>query len=214
MKNQFLELKDWMQDVLSTIKKDLKSDHLTVDPTFYKAHFGNRPPNRLSQEELLAAYEKELLEGTNEELLEFAVNRWVFKHGDLYQHFADKLTQINPDFDQIKDLTEGQGLFILEGATEKFGAIETFLFSVLNGVVFPKKVLDTLRKGAEAERVAKAKTAVSEEERQNLEKILNIHQREVARLHDKITGVQKKYTTDTEALKKQIRALQKQLVSK
>ena len=158
----------------------------------------------------MAAYEKELLQG-NEGLAEWAVNRWVFKHGDLYNHFAERLSRVNPDFSEIKELNWEQSEAILEGATDAFGAIPVFLFSVLNGVVFPAQLVDQLRKAAEAEKGAQEKKVKEEGEKESLEKIIAAHQREIARMHDKITGVQKKYTTDTEALKKQIKILQKKL---
>lgn len=54
-------------------------------------------------------------------------------------------------------------------------------------------------------------------EQQSIAKILEHHQREVSRLNEKyeskLAGVQKKYAIDTEALKKQIRALQQRLNS-
>lgn len=208
MRNQFETLQNWTQVVLNDIKKDLKNDHLPADPVLHKTYFGNRPLNRLSAEEIFAAYEKELLKGS-EELAAFVVNRWVFKHGDLYQHFADRLEKINPHFDQIETLSEEESAAILADAEEQFGAIPTFLFSVLNGVAFPDPVIEELRKRAEQEQKELQTEAQVREQQQSLEKILAAHQREVARLNDKILGVQKKYTNDTEALKKQIRALQK-----
>lgn len=210
MKNQFQALQNWTQEILNTIKKDIKTDHLHTDPVFYRTYFGNRPQNRLTSEEIFAAYEKELLQG-NEELAEWVVNRWVFKHGDLYQHFAERLSHVNPDFDQIHQLTEEESQTILEGAAESFGAIPTFLFSLLNGVVFPEAILERLRKAAEVEKDAQEKEAQVNSQQQSLEKIIAAHQREISRLNDKIAGVQKKYTTDTEGLKKQIKALQQKL---
>ncbi len=210
MKNQFQTLQNWTREVLDTIKKDLKNDHLPSDGQFYRSHFGNRPQNRLTTEEIFAAYEKELLQG-NEEIAEFVVNRWVFKHGDLYRHFSDRLTQINPDFDQIQQLTVEESQKVLDGAAEAYGAIPTFLFSLLNGVVFPEAVLERLRKAAEIAKAAQAKQEEANTQQQSLEKVLAAHQREIARLNERIAGVQKKYTADTEALKKQIKALQKKL---
>jgi hypothetical protein len=208
MENQFQALQNWTLEILDTIKKDIRTDHLHTDPVFYRTYFGNRPQNRLTADEIFAAYEKELLKG-NDDLAEWVVNRWVFKHGDLYKHFADRLSEVNPNFDEIKQLSEEESSRILDGAAESHGAIPTFIFSLLNGVVFPQTVLDRLRKAAEVEKVAREKKAVRDAEQESLEKILAAHQREVARLQDKINGVQKKYEKDTEALKKQIKALQK-----
>jgi hypothetical protein len=210
MKNQFHALQNWTFEILNAIKKDLKSDHLHTDPVFYKTYFGNRPQNRLSTEEIFAAYEKELEKG-NEPLAEFVVNRWVFKHGDLYQMFAERLEKINPEFDQIKELSEKESQDILKGIPEAHGAIATFLFCVLNGVVFPQSVLDKLEKAALAEKVAQKKEEEGAQEEANLQKVISAQVREIARLNDKLLGVQKKYTTDTEALKKQIKALQQKL---
>ncbi len=215
MKNQFETIQPWIVQILNTIKKDIKTEHLGSDPVFYKTNFGNRPQNRLGAEEIFAAYEKELLKG-NEDLSEWVVNRWVFKNGDLYRHFAERLSAIHPDFDQIKNLTEEQSREVLKG-TEGFDAVSVFLFSVLNGVVFPDKIVEKLRKTAETEAASKKVEEASAAEQQSIAKIVEHHQREVARMNEKyetkLSGVQKKYATDTEALKKQIRALQQRLNS-
>lgn len=213
MENQFRALQHWTKVVLEAVKKDLKTDHLHTDPTFYRNYFGNRPQNRLSMEEILSAYEKELLLG-NPDLEVFIVNRWVFKHGDLYEHFATRLSAINPDFEQITSLSEDQAKSVLQGAAESFGAIETYLFCVLNRVALPKTVLDELLRDAEEEKAANERASEQAEEAANLEKLKATHLREVSRLHDKIAGVQRKYTTDIEALKKQIRSLQQKLALK
>ncbi len=210
MQNQFQTLRNWTTEVFNSIKKDLRNDHLPADLGFYKTYFGNRPLKGLTTEEIFAAYEKELLQG-NEQIAAFVVNRWVFKHGDLYKHFADRLSAINPDFDEIQQLTDEQAEQVLEGAVENFGIIPTFLFTVLNGVVFPQGMLERLEVLASEARRAQDVEESTAQEMQSLEKILASHQRELARLQDKIDGVQKKYARDTEALKKQVKALQKRL---
>lgn len=216
MQNQFENLQGWIPQILHAIKKDIKTDHLPSDAVFYKTYFGNRPQNRLTAEEIFAAYEKELLKG-NEELADWVVNRWVFKHGDVYAHFAERLAAINPDFDQIRALTDAESEQILKGSFESLGAVPVFLFAVLNGVVFPPSVLDRLRKAAEGAREQAASSEKLAEEQQSAEQLAARHQRELARLQEKyesrIAGVQKKYETETAALKKQIRSLQQKLQS-
>lgn len=210
MENQFLALQNWTFEIFNAIKKELKSDHLGSDPGFYRTHFGSRPQSRLTIEEIFAAYEKELMRG-NADLAEWVVNRWVFKHGDLYQHFADRLSQLNPDFGQIQTLSEAESEQILAGAVESFGAIPTFLFVLLNGVVFPHTVRERLRREAEKEREKREKEQEEEAGRESLEKVIASQKREIARLQEKIAGVQKKYDRDIEGLKKQIANLQKKL---
>lgn len=208
MENQFISLKSWMHVLLNAIRKDIKQDHLGSDPEFYRTYFGNRPQNRLNSEEIFSAYESELLKG-NQELSEWVVNRWVFKHGDLYQVFAERLSQINSEFDKIQTLTVEESEKVLEGTVEQFGAIPTFLFVVLNGVVFPDSIRARLLSLAEKEKMSQEKKTQEDEGKESLEKLLAAKEREIARLNDKLVGVQKKYDKDVEGLKKQIRALQK-----
>lgn len=206
----FKTLQPWVAQVLSAIKKDIKSEHLPSNPPFYRTYFGNRPQNRLTNEEVFAAYEKELLQD-NADLAEWVVNRWVFKHGDLYTHFAERLSQINPEFSEIQSLTEEESEQVLAGAAEQFGSVPVFLFSALNGVVFPKPILERLETEAKGalEKQDAAEKAKGEE--QLLTQKIEQQQREIARFEAKLAGVQKKYETETAALKKQIRALQQRL---
>lgn len=202
-----------MKDVLSTIKKDLKSDYLPGDRAFYKKYFGNRPLSRLSTDEIFSAVEQELL-AENEPLGEWVVNHWVFHHGDIYNHFAEKLSEISPDFNELSELSIDESQKILEGS-ESFGAIPVYLFSILNGVVFPAAVFEKLRQAAAQEKQTREAESNAQSEQESLAQIIERQQREISRLQEKyeskVSGVLRKYEMDIEALKKQIRSLQKQL---
>ena len=216
MKNQFETLSPWLPQILQTLKREIKAEHLSKNPSFYRTYFGTRPQNRLTSEEISLAYEKELLQG-NEELTEWVINRWVFNHGEIYRYFAEQLSQIHTDFDEIKNLNEGQSEAILSGALTSFGALPTYLFSVLNRVVFPEAVLQRLREKAEQEEKVQKTEAAALGEKQALDQVIAHHEREMSRLQEKceqkIAGAMKKYTTDIHALKQQIRALQQRLNS-
>jgi hypothetical protein len=213
MQNKFETIQSWIPGILSAIKHDIKTDHLPGSPQFVKTHFGNRPLSRVNMDEIYKAYEKDLLSG-DKELEEWVINHWVFKHGDIYTHFADRLSQVSEDFGSIEKLTHEESNKILEGAVERFGALPCYLFSVLNGVVFPEAVLTGLRDLAEKEEAEKKAGEVGKAKEQSVESYVQ----EIARLHKKheerLSGVMKKYVTEVEALKKQIRSLQKQLLSK
>ncbi len=213
VKNKFETLSPWMGGILSRIKKDLKTDYLPGDRVFYKKYFGNRPLNRLSTDEIFAAVEKELL-GENEALSEWVVNHWVFQHGDIYTHFAEKLSCIRPDFNELSELSEEESQKVLEGS-EPFGAISVYLFSVLNGVVFSSTTFEQLRLAAMREKEAKEAIESSQNLQETLEQIIERQRREISRLQEKceskVAGVLRKYELDTQALKTQIRSLQKKL---
>lgn len=212
--NSFTHVRPWMEHILSSIKKDIKTEHLPKDKSFYKTHFGNRPLNKLTQEEIFAAYEKELLQG-NPDLSEWVVNHWVFKNGDLYRHFAERLSAINPNFQEIQFLTSEQAGAVLAGTEEKFGAAATYIFARLNGVVFSDEIFDLLYQAAIQETESQKRAQEQKNEQESMDQLHARHQRELSRLQekfeDKIFGIQRKYSADVDALKKQIRSLQQQI---
>jgi hypothetical protein len=218
MKEKFQTIEPWLVQILHTIKKEIKTEHLSKSPSFYKTYFGNRPLNRLTNEEICTVYQKELLQGENEEIGEWVINRWVFRHGDIYQHFADRLSQIHPDFDTIKNLDDAQSEKVLSGSVEAFGALPVYLFAILNGVVLSPSALKSLRETAEKEQAAQTQEKAALERSENLEQMLERQKNEMLRLEkkyeDKLAGVMKKHAVDVAALKSQIRSLQHQLSSK
>lgn len=218
MKDKFQTLQPWLSQVIHAIKKDIKVEHLAKSPIFYKAHFGNRPLNRLTNEEICSVYEKELLEGSDEELGEWVINRWVFRNGDIYQHFASRLSEIHPDFDEIKELNDTQSEQVLSGSVEVFGALPVYLFTVLNGVVISSMVLSRLKSAAIQEQANQKEASEALSRKENLDQMIERQKNEILRLEkkyeEKIAGVMKKYATDIEALKKQVRSLQIRLNNK
>ncbi len=215
-KNPFSYVQPWIPQILHTIKKEIKRDHLGSDKQFLKTHFGNNPLAKISFEEIFTVYERELMEG-NEALVAWVINAWVFKNGDLYRHFAERLSEVNPDFSQLVSLTEEQEARVLEGAIEAFGVTNVYLFSRLNGVVFSDLLFDRLHQESFQAMESKKREQEEKEVRENHEQIISRLMQEKTRLQDKyedkLAGVQRKYMTDVEALKKQIRSLQQQLVA-
>ncbi len=211
MTTKYHALHPWLDEILTAIKKDIKTDYLPADTAFCRAHFGNRPINRLAKEEINQAFIKTLLEG-HEEMDAWVVNRWVFKHGDVYSHFAERLSEMTDDFNSLEELTEAQSEAILDGAIEKFGAKAVYFFSLLNDVVFPASVLMKLKKQAEESHGESLAQQSQDLEKMDLEKMQERHEREIVRLTEKyesrLSGVLKRYTVETDSLKKQVRALQ------
>ncbi len=212
MTTKYHALQPFLEEILGSIRKDIKTDYLPGSAAFYRSQFGSRPISRLTSEEINAVFVKELLAG-NEDMSEWVVNRWVFKHGEVYSHFAERLAAVNPNFDAIDSLSIEESRKILAGTKEAFGAKSIYFFAMLNGVVFPESIFAELRMDAETEEAKQKVEEATTNERLELAKILERHEREIARITDKyeqkLAGVLKKYTTDIEALKAQVRALQK-----
>lgn len=150
MQIKFQTLLPWMEAIVTSIKKEIKSDFLESNPIIRRTYFGNLPQNRITSMDISSAFTKEIEKG-NDQISDFVIDRWIFKHGMIYNHFAERLYAVNPDFDQIKELTLEQSAQVLAGAKEAFGAIDTYVFSIFNGVVFPAAVLAGMLQDAKDE---------------------------------------------------------------
>jgi hypothetical protein len=215
-KEKFAMLQGWMPLIIDSIKKDLKNEHLKRDPGFSRLYFPGKNPSKLTIEELSDAYTQALAEGENtEELAEFIANRWLLKHSDLYYYFEQELGKINPEFSEIKDIDQQLATKIMEGATQQFGTISTYLFCVLNSVVFPDEIYKKLGHDAAKHAVEKKEEDKVSAENASAETLQRNQDQQMARVIDKyekkIMGLQKKYLTDVETLKKQIANLQRKL---
>lgn len=214
-KEKFVMLEGWLPIILEEIKRDLKQDHLKRDALFMKKYFPGKSFNKLTLEDLSQGYLKAIADDS-EVLGEFISNRWLLKHGDIYQCFEEELTKINPNFNALDELELEQSRQIVGKSVVQFGAPTTYLFSVLNSVVFPGEIYKQLAEEAlrevEADRSGKKKDAGVK----SLEMLQHEHEAELGRLVDKyekkLLGLQKKYVTDVEALKKQVASLQRKLV--
>lgn len=216
-KDKFAMLQNWMPVIADAIKKDLKNDHLKKDPGFSRLYFPGKNPAKLTSEELAEAYTRAIAtEEGAEELAEFISNRWLLKHSDLYYFFEQELGKINPNFNEIKEIDKATATKIMEASVQQFGAVSTYLFCVLNSVVFPEEIYKKLSQDAVKRAEEEKVEAKASEEDASVEAMQRNHEQQIARLTDKyekkILGLQKKYTIDVEALKKQIANLQRKLV--
>ena len=217
-KEKFTMLQAWMPLIIDEIKKDLKSDHLKRDPGFFRAFFPGKNVSKITTEELTEGYLKAIESNENtEELAEFIANRWLLKHSDLYYYFEQELGKINPNFNELKDIEKSLATKIMEGATEQFGVIATYIFCIFNSVVFPEEIYKKMSQDAVQDAAKAKEEAEINAEEASVEAMKRNHEQLVARLTDKyekkLLGLQKKYTIDVETLKKQIAVLQRKLTA-
>ncbi|MCH9627024.1 MAG: hypothetical protein S4CHLAM2_06580 [Chlamydiales bacterium] len=209
---KFELLRPWLGRVIETVKKDLRNEHLKVDREFCKRYFLGKNFHRISLEEMAEAYYKDI-QGGNTGLGEFITSRWLLKNTDVYGFFEKQLLAISEDFDALDALPEEVATSLLEGSVQTFGPIKTYLFAVLNSVVFPEKLYEDLRNQAENESKKEEEKVVAE----SLAVMQKRHRRELSALTDryekKLSGLQRKYLKDTEGLKEQVSQLQKKLSS-
>lgn len=213
---KFQTLKKWMPNIMESIKKDVKNEHLKKDWQFAKKYFTGVNLNKVTKEELssgyLAAIEQE---EKREEIAEFISNCWLLKNGDVYHYFEEELKRINPNFNEIESINADQSEKILKGSIEQFGAYKSYLFSVLNSVAFSQQHLENLKQLAENENVKEEQETLQNRENKSVEEMKKAYELIISRMSDKyekkLSGLQKKYLQDTEAFKKQIATLQSKL---
>lgn len=213
---KFSILKPWIPSIIATIKKDLKNEHLKQDPRFAKKYFGNKQISKLTNEELAHGYTQAMeQEETPENLGEYLYNRWLLKNTDIYQFFEDKLQKIAPNFTEIVELEKNQSIILMEESIKHYGAPTTYLFCVINSVVFPSDVYGILKKQALDSKHRDEQDTQKHHEQMSVANIHTSYQQQIARLTDKyekkLSGLERKYLNDTDAFKKQIAILQRKL---
>lgn len=213
-KDKFALLKDWMPILFDSVKKDLRNDHLRQDPSFIKKYFSNKNLNKITTEELIEGYLNAIEDG-GEKVAEYITNRWLLKNAEIYNLFEEELTKVNPNFNELVELDRAKSMEIVEKSERQFGAPNTYLFAVLNSVVFPNEVYQHLAQRAKQKSEQQKSEDCDLAEKQTLDSLKRNHDREIARLTDKyekkISGMVKKYTCDVDALKKQVSSLQRKL---
>ena len=209
-------LNSWMPIIIDTVKKDLKNEHLKNDPKFVKKYLTGKNLNKLTTEDIVTAYSTALEQDEKaEEMAEFITNRWLFKNSELYDYFEKALSKISPHFTELTEIDLDKSQKMIEESITHFGASRTYLFSVMNSVVFPKEIFEKLNKLAhEEQKHLEHKEAI--QKKQMLSESLKEHYEEqIARMTDKyekkLSAMERKYFQDTESLKKQIVVLQKKI---
>lgn len=215
-KEKFALLRPWMHSILDPIKRDIKNEHLRKDWDFFNQYFSGKQLNKISLDEMSHAYSQAVAETENaEELGEFLSNRWLLKHSDIYNHFEQELSQVSNNFSDLEMLDKEVSLRMMDKAVTHFGAPKTYLFCILNSVVFPEEVFKILAEKAHIEAAQNVVEQKVEQEKQSFEEMERNHCTEIARLTDKyekkLSGLQKKYVQDVTSLKKQIATLQRKL---
>jgi hypothetical protein len=201
---KFEILGPWIHDIFQLIKKELMRD------AFVQKHLPKRVLDKLPLEEFSAMYLKEIAEG-NEELGDKVLARWVLKHAELYHFFIEELSKVNPKYDEIVDLPSDVSSYILNTSVSRYGAVATYIFSILNAVVFTEDQLQHLREIALLE---KSQAKPPAEEKSAFASIEEVHERYEAKMRKlvekyekRVLGIERKYVQDVEGLKKQIAEL-------
>jgi hypothetical protein len=215
-KEKFADLQEWIPFLVDSVKKDLRNEHLKKDLYFVKKFLPSKNIHKVTTNELAQAYQKAIQEEEQgEDLAEFITSRWLLKNSELYEFFEQQLSQISSDFTNLEEINLVQAQALIEASIHQFGAPHTYLFSVLNSVVFPQESFQTLKIQAQQHQEKEKEETQQAVEQLTVEQMRKEFEREMMRLTDKyekkLAGLQKKYISDVEGLKKQVAQLQRKL---
>lgn len=198
---KFSLLSPWFLDIITSVKKDCKSEHLRLDQQFVRQHFSGMPVHRISLDEMRTVYLQQILSGRNE-LAEFVANRWLFRNMELYRFFAETLEKMFSEFDKIEELPQQQSEELIKGALEKFDCERVFAFVVLNDVAVPETVFSQLQKKA-LEALSQRPPRLDDDEpslRNEMERLKERHEK-------KIQEMTKKHAQELQRLHREISQL-------
>jgi hypothetical protein len=215
-KQKFSDLRIWIPFIINAIKKDLRNEHLKKDLFFVKKFLGSKNIHKIEEPELAQAYEKAIIEEEKgEELGEFVSSRWMLKNTEIYDYFESHLSKVHSDFTELSEIDPVTAQKLISESTNQFGALRTYLFSVLNSVVFTKECFEDMQRKAKEEQQQLEKEQSESSSSLTLEQLQSRFERDTAKITDKyekkLSGMQKKYQTDVDGLRKQISLLQRKL---
>ncbi len=211
-KNKFELLCGLENSIVQSVKKDIKSEMNQKGSLVETKLFEGKRFSGVSLEEMLTRCSSKLQE--DEELAEWVASRWVFKHAEIYQFYSEELSKINPNFDEIASLDPAVEQQLVAESERLFGALNTYVFCVLNSVVLSEASYQRLK----SDSLASLKSSCKEELPMSIDELRKKHELEILRITDryekKIQGLLRKYQVDIEGYKKQVSALQKKIGSR
>lgn len=210
---KFNLLQDWLGELILPIKRDLKNEHLKKDPRFAKKYMG-KPFPKLETADLVAGY-KAALQDEQYHLLDYIFQKWLLKNTDIYEFFSEELQKVYDSFDELETLEEPFAQELAKNSCKQFGAKTTYLFTIVNSVVFPEAILNELKCLAEKQNEEEKNQAPAKSTSSSLEDQLKACEKQMQQMINKyekrLSGLERKYQKDTETLKKQLANLQRKL---
>jgi|GEM_PF-891652 len=214
-RGKFSLLQPFAEEIFRAIKKEIKSE-MAGKNSMLRKKVGVLP-NGVETKELSSLFLKNIItEETEEgeELGEWVASVWINKRGEIFKSFHNALSKISDRYDTLTSLPEEVEKQIFEKAVSDFGALDTYIFAVLNSVVFSEKTFEKLAKFAQTEAEGK-KTGKEGDLAFSVEKAQKNFERQIEKIIEKyenrLLGVTKRHQMEVAGYRKQISGLQKKL---
>jgi hypothetical protein len=206
---RFSLLSPWFSDIIASVKRDCKSEHLRIDPLFVRQNFGGSPLHRITTDEMRAVYLQHILSG-NEKLAEFIANRWLFRNMELYRFFESSLQKISPEFEKISELPNDEAEKLLQEACERYGVEKVFCFATINEVAFSEALYEKLQR--EALEKLSARQGNEKDDDDDGKNLLRLEMDRLKERHEKkVTEMTRKHQIEVSRLTREIADLKREL---
>lgn len=209
-KGKFSLVSPWFSDIVSTIKQQLKTEHLSLDPTFVRIHFHGMPLHRISLDDIRAVYLREILSGQNQ-LAEFVANRWLFKNLTLYKFFEGMLEKVGGNIETIEEVADEKAREMLSSALKLFSIDDVFCFITLNEVCFSDDVFAETHKKALESLASRTKGEEKKEEQSEIEKLRFEVKKAKEKNEKRVEELNRKHELELTKLHKEIKDLKSKL---
>ena len=201
----------WFPKILNQIKRDCKSEHLSIDPHFVRTHFAGKPIVRISLYEMRAVYLQQIFAGYDR-LAEFIANRWLFRNMDLYRFFETELEKKIPSFEKIGEIPFEIAEPLIHEGINRFGVEDIFCFAVLNDLALPQSIFEKLQKEAlQLVADSESQNMSLDPEKKQLEQLKSEMEKIKERHEKKVEELLKRHKQEVERLTKELIQAKKEL---
>ena len=210
-KNKFTSLGLFSKEVVVDLKKEITKEMAKKNSVLQKKLSGFSMEN--DKDKLANIVLNLVLENGDEEVGEWLASSWVMKNSSVFKSFHKKISLISADYDKLTAFPPEKEVELKESSIDEFGAVKTFIFSVLNSVVFSKESMEEIRIRAEEEEHDRKEISLLpncsiEEARASFEQE---KKRIIEKQEKKLQAIVKRHQVEVEGYRKQIGQLQKKL---
>ncbi len=209
--SKFILLEPFFEEIFTCIKKEIKRE-ITIKGSVLQRKLGVQSVRETK--EMIELFSKSIITLKEEEVAEWAACAWINKHGDIFHLFHEFLVKVSSNYDELTEIPSDTEEEMIKKSSLEFGFFETYVFSILNSVVFSEKALSALRSAALAWMENKRKQQVKPLEISSEQRIKDLEERleKMVEKHEKkVLGITEKYRIEIEGYRKQIGKLQKKL---
>lgn len=210
---KFARLEPVSEVIFNGIKKEIKKE-MTVKGSSLQRKLGIFSIKE--PKEMRELFLKNIVSLADDELGEWVASAWINRHGEIFQCFHEHLIKVSEKYDELTTIPPVQEEALMKDVLMKFGALNVYVFCVLNSVVISAENLYKLEVLAQEELKSKkvaeetiSESSVSVEELQK--KFEEQMQKVLEKQEKKFLGITERHQMEIAGYRKQISQLQKKL---